>query len=81
MTTPINLVVAMLAAVVSLAWAGLRAQKALHMLQLDSYASDRFLRWLAAEPARRLIDWPSGLCQLAFLAAALVRPEGLFNAA
>jgi UDP-N-acetylmuramoyl-tripeptide--D-alanyl-D-alanine ligase len=79
MTMPINLVVAVLTAVVSLAWAGLRAQKALHMLQLDSYANDRFLRWLAAEPARRLIDWPSGLCQLAFLAVALVQPEGLFN--
>jgi UDP-N-acetylmuramoyl-tripeptide--D-alanyl-D-alanine ligase len=80
MTMPINLGVALLIAIVSLAWAGLRAQKALHMLQLDSYANDRFLRWLAVEPARRLIDWPSGLCQLVFLAVALVQPEGLFNA-
>jgi UDP-N-acetylmuramoyl-tripeptide--D-alanyl-D-alanine ligase len=80
MTMPINLVVAMLTVIVSLAWAGMRAQKALHMLQLDSYANDRFLQWLAAEPARRLIDWPSGLCQLVFLAVALVQPEGLFNA-
>jgi UDP-N-acetylmuramoyl-tripeptide--D-alanyl-D-alanine ligase len=80
MTMPINLGIALLTAIVSLAWAGLRAQKALHMLQLDSYANDRFLRWLAVEPARRLLDWPSGLCQFVFLAVALVQPEGLFNA-
>jgi UDP-N-acetylmuramoyl-tripeptide--D-alanyl-D-alanine ligase len=80
MTMPINLGVATLTAIVNLAWAGLRAQKALHMLQLDSYANDRFLRWLAVDPARRLIDWPSGLCQLVFLALALVQPEGLVNA-
>jgi UDP-N-acetylmuramoyl-tripeptide--D-alanyl-D-alanine ligase len=80
MTMPITLGVALLTAIVSLAWAGLRAQKALHMLQLDSYANGRFLRWLAVEPARRLIDWPSALCQLVFLAVAVVQPEGLFNA-
>jgi UDP-N-acetylmuramoyl-tripeptide--D-alanyl-D-alanine ligase len=80
MTMPINLVVAILAVAVSLTWAGTRARNALHMLQLDSYANDRFLQWLAAQPARRLLDRPSGLLQVLFLALALVQPMGLFSA-
>lgn len=80
MSLLINLVVAALAVVVSLAWAAMRAQKALHMLQLDSYANDRFLQWLAAQPARRLIDLPSGLCQVVFLIVALAQPTSFFNA-
>src|SRR5919199_4734784 len=79
MTLPINLVVATLAVVVSLAWAGRRAQQALHMLQLDSYGNDRFLQWLAAQPGRRLVDPLSGLCQAGFLVAALVQPTRPFN--
>jgi UDP-N-acetylmuramoyl-tripeptide--D-alanyl-D-alanine ligase len=79
MTLPINLVVAILAVIVSLAWAGVRAHKALHMLQLDSYGNDRFLQWLAAQPGRRLVDLPSGLCHVGFLLAALMQPTRLFS--
>jgi UDP-N-acetylmuramoyl-tripeptide--D-alanyl-D-alanine ligase len=43
-----------LALVVSLAWGARRAVRALHMLQLDSYANDRLLRWLGAAPGTRL---------------------------
>jgi UDP-N-acetylmuramoyl-tripeptide--D-alanyl-D-alanine ligase len=79
MTLLINLVVTTLAVVVSLAWAGMRAQKALHMLQLDSYGNDRFLQWLAAQPRRRLVDLPSSLCHVGFLVLALMQPTRLFN--
>jgi UDP-N-acetylmuramoyl-tripeptide--D-alanyl-D-alanine ligase len=79
MNALINPVVATLAVVVSLAWAGLRSQKAVHMLQLDSYANDRFLQWLAARPGRRLVDWPPALCQVVFMAGALVLPARFFS--
>ncbi len=81
MTLPIDLAVTVLAVVVSLVWAGMRAQKALHMLQLDSYANDRFLQWLAAQPARRLIDLPSALGHVVFLIVALVQPARLVSPA
>ena len=35
-----------------------RAKRYLHMLQLDSYANLRLLRWIAARPAHRLLDLP-----------------------
>jgi UDP-N-acetylmuramoyl-tripeptide--D-alanyl-D-alanine ligase len=77
MTSPIDIVVAALAVVVSLGWACMRAQKALHMLQLDSYANARFVRWLAAQPHTRLIDLASGLCHAVFLVVALAQPSTL----
>ena len=80
MTLPINLVVVTLAVVVSLLWAGVRAQRAVHMLQLDSYANRRFLQWLTAQLAGRLIDWPSAISQVLFLAVALVLPTTLVSA-
>jgi UDP-N-acetylmuramoyl-tripeptide--D-alanyl-D-alanine ligase len=80
MTLLIDLVVTALAVVVSLAWACMRAQKALHMLQLDSYANDRLLRWLAARPHTRLLALPSGCCHAVFLVVALVQLPTLLNA-
>ena len=74
-------IVASLAVAVSLGWAFLRIQKALHMLQLDSYANDRLVQWLMAQPLSRLIERPSGLCHVGFLAMALVLPTTLVNAA
>jgi UDP-N-acetylmuramoyl-tripeptide--D-alanyl-D-alanine ligase len=79
MNPPLNIVVVLLASAVSLGWALMRAQKTLHMLQLDSYANDRLLLWLKAEPLNRLIELPSGLCHVAFLALALVLPTTLIS--
>src|SRR5919108_4375216 len=81
MNLPLNLIVITLAIAVSLGWAFLRTQRALHMLQLDSYANDRLLQWLMAEPRRRLLEVPAGLCHGLFLTVALVLPVGLVNGA
>ena len=51
MNVPLNLIGLALAMLVTLGWASLRTQRALHMLQLDSYANHRLLQWLMAEPA------------------------------
>src|ERR687887_793935 len=75
----VNLIITSLVVGLSLAWAVLRAVKAVHMLQLDSYANDRFLRWLAAQPWRRAIDLPSGLCQAIFMAAIAIPPRPLVS--
>jgi UDP-N-acetylmuramoyl-tripeptide--D-alanyl-D-alanine ligase len=77
----LTIAVVSLAVAVSLGWAFLRIWKALHMLQLDSYANDRLLQWLMAQPLSRLIELPSGLCHVGFLALALVLPTRLVNAA
>jgi len=75
----VNLIITSLVVGLSLAWAALRAVKAVHMLQLDSYANDRFLHWLAAQPSRRAIDLPSGLCQAIFMAAIALPPRPLVS--
>jgi UDP-N-acetylmuramoyl-tripeptide--D-alanyl-D-alanine ligase len=75
MTVPLNLVVIAWAVAVSLGWAFWRTQRALHMLQLDSYANGRLLQWLTAQPRSRLIDLPSGLCHVVFLGLVLVLPR------
>jgi UDP-N-acetylmuramoyl-tripeptide--D-alanyl-D-alanine ligase len=80
MSLLLNLVVTSAAVAVSLGWALLRIQKALHMLQLDSYANDRLVQWLTAQPLSRLIELPSGLCHVVFLALGLVLPTTLINA-
>jgi UDP-N-acetylmuramoyl-tripeptide--D-alanyl-D-alanine ligase len=80
MNSWLNIVVASLAVVVSLGWAFMRMQRALHMLQLDSYANDRLGQWLTTHPLSRLIELPSGLCHAVFLAMALVLPTTLVNA-
>jgi UDP-N-acetylmuramoyl-tripeptide--D-alanyl-D-alanine ligase len=74
MNVPLNLVVVAWAVAVSLGWAFWRMQRALHMLQLDSYANERLLQWLTAQPLSRLIDLPSGLCHVVFLGLVLVLP-------
>jgi UDP-N-acetylmuramoyl-tripeptide--D-alanyl-D-alanine ligase len=66
---------------VTLAWAAWRARTAVHMLQLDSYANDRFLPWLMAQPLRRLFNLASGICHVVFLGLALLLPEPLISAA
>src|SRR5919109_1926880 len=81
MNLPLNLIVVTFAIAVSLSWAFLRTQRALHMLQLDSYANARLVQWLLAEPRRRLIEVPSGLCHGLFLAMALVLPVGFVDGA
>jgi UDP-N-acetylmuramoyl-tripeptide--D-alanyl-D-alanine ligase len=55
--------------------------KALHLLQLDSYANARFWQWLAADPWGRLIAWPSALCHVLFLTVALLQPTSLLTPA
>jgi UDP-N-acetylmuramoyl-tripeptide--D-alanyl-D-alanine ligase len=50
-----------LSLLVVMAWSGLRVVRALHMLQLDSYANVRLLAWLWAVPGRRFIDARAGL--------------------
>jgi UDP-N-acetylmuramoyl-tripeptide--D-alanyl-D-alanine ligase len=70
-----------LAMAVTLGWACLRTQRALHMLQLDSYANHRLVQWLMAEPRNRLIELRSGLCHVVFLALALVLPPGFIDGA
>jgi UDP-N-acetylmuramoyl-tripeptide--D-alanyl-D-alanine ligase len=80
MSQLLNLMVTSAAVAVSLGWALWRTQRALHMLQLDSYASDRLVQWLAARPLSRLIELPSGLCHVMFLALALAVPATLVNA-
>ncbi|MEE8304867.1 MAG: hypothetical protein V3S24_20800, partial [Candidatus Tectomicrobia bacterium] len=48
---------------VTIAWGGLRSVRTLHMLQLDSYLNVRLLKWLWANPLRRLFDaHPALLC-------------------
>jgi UDP-N-acetylmuramoyl-tripeptide--D-alanyl-D-alanine ligase len=74
-----NITIASLAIAVTLGWAYWRMQKTLHMLQLDSYANDRLLQWLAAQPLSRLIELPSGLCHVVFLTMTLVVPTRLVN--
>jgi UDP-N-acetylmuramoyl-tripeptide--D-alanyl-D-alanine ligase len=79
MSPLLNIVVILLAGAVSLAWAFMRVERALHMLQLDSYANDRLLQWVKAQPLRRLIELPSGLCHVAFLVLASVLPTTLVS--
>ena len=50
----VHLLLVVLVGGVTLAWAAVRGARALHLLQLDSYANDRFWQWLAADPWRRL---------------------------
>jgi len=50
------------------------------MLQLDSYANDRLLQWLITELRNRLIELPSGLCHVVFLAMVLLLPTTLVYA-
>src|SRR5262245_1303562 len=80
MSPLLNTVVVSLAIAVTLAWACWRIQRALHMLQLDSYANDRLLHWLTAHPLSRLAELPSALCHTVFLAMALVLPTTFVNA-
>ncbi len=48
---------------VTIALGGLRSVRTLHMLQLDSYLNVRLLKWLWANPLRRLFDaHPALLC-------------------
>lgn len=61
-----------LALLVAVVWSGLRCAHALHMLQLDSYANSRLLRWLWAAPSDRLIEWRSGLCLVGLFVAHVV---------
>jgi UDP-N-acetylmuramoyl-tripeptide--D-alanyl-D-alanine ligase len=79
MTTLLTIIVVALAMALTLGWAFWRLQMALHMLQLDSYANNRLLRWLISRPMGRLIDLPSGLCHVVFLTMALVVPTRLVN--
>jgi UDP-N-acetylmuramoyl-tripeptide--D-alanyl-D-alanine ligase len=81
MNLPLNLAVVVLAIAVTLGWALLRTRRALHMLQLDSYANDRLLQWLAAQPRSRLLEVPSGLCHGLFLIMTIVLPTGFVNGA
>src|ERR671922_2853337 len=81
MNLPLNLIVVTSAIAVSLGWAFLRTQRALHMLQLDSYANTRLVQWLMAKPRSRLIEVPSGLCHVLFLTMGLVLPTGFVNGA
>ena len=81
MNLPLILIVVALAITVTLGWALLRTQRALHMLQLDSYANHRLVHWLVAQPRNRLIEVPSGLCQVLFLIMTLVLPTGSINGA
>src|SRR5215813_4409240 len=81
MNVPLHLVVSAWVIAVTLGWALFRTQRALHMLQLDSYANHRLVQWLMAEPRRRLLEVPSGLCHGLFLIIALVLPPGLVNRA
>jgi UDP-N-acetylmuramoyl-tripeptide--D-alanyl-D-alanine ligase len=50
------LVTVVLALLVALWWGGVRCVHALHMLQLDSYANARLLKWLWTGPSDRLLD-------------------------
>jgi UDP-N-acetylmuramoyl-tripeptide--D-alanyl-D-alanine ligase len=75
----VNIIVVSLVIAVTLGWAFWRIQKALHMLQLDSYANDRLLQWLAAQPTSRLLEWSSGLCHVVFLTMVLVVPTRFVN--
>jgi len=61
MMSLLNAAVISLVLAMTLGWAVWRSQQALHMLQLDSYANDRLLKWLMAQPLRRLIELPAGL--------------------
>jgi UDP-N-acetylmuramoyl-tripeptide--D-alanyl-D-alanine ligase len=70
----LNGLIVALAAGVNLGWMAARAVKALHLLQLDNYANDHFARWLLERPSRRLVEPFSGLCHVAFAAAALLLP-------
>ena len=81
MNLPLNLIVVALAITVTLGWAFFRTQRALHMLQLDSYANHRLVQWLMAQPRNRLIEVPSGLCQVLFLIMTLVLPTGFVDGA
>jgi UDP-N-acetylmuramoyl-tripeptide--D-alanyl-D-alanine ligase len=81
MNVPLHLVAVALAIAVTLGWALFRTQRALHMLQLDSYANYRLVQWLMAEPRGRLIEVPSGLCHGLFLTLALLLPPGLVDGA
>src|SRR5215813_9010400 len=80
MNLPLNLGIVALTLAVTLGWALLRIQRALHMLQLDSYANDRLLQWLITELRNRLIELPSGLCHVVFLAMVLLLPTTLVYA-
>src|SRR5262245_11386890 len=75
----LNLIVVALAIAVTLGWAFWRIQRALHMLQLDSYANHRLVQWLIAQPRHRLMEVPSGLCHVLFLTMTLVLPTGLVD--
>jgi UDP-N-acetylmuramoyl-tripeptide--D-alanyl-D-alanine ligase len=80
MSQLLDLVVTSAAVAVSLGWAVWRTQRALHMLQLDSYANDRLVQWLTARPLSRLSEFPAGLCHVMFLALALAVPTTLVDA-
>jgi UDP-N-acetylmuramoyl-tripeptide--D-alanyl-D-alanine ligase len=75
----LNAAVVSLVLAMTLGWSVWRSQQPLHMLQLDSYANDRLLKWLMAQPLRRLIELPAGLCHVAFLIMTLVVPTRLVN--
>jgi UDP-N-acetylmuramoyl-tripeptide--D-alanyl-D-alanine ligase len=79
MNQRLDLIVVSLAMAVSLGWACMRTQRALHMLQLDSYANNRLLQWVKAQPLSRLVELHSGLCHIAFLVLALVLPTTLVS--
>ena len=79
MSLALNLIVVALAIMVTLGWAFFRTQRALHMLQLDSYANHRLVQWLQAQPRSRLLEVPSGLCQVLFLSLTLVLPTGFVD--
>ena len=79
MSLPLDLIVVALAIMVTVGWAFFRTQRALHMLQLDSYANHRLVQWLLAQPRSRLLEAPSGLCQVLFLSLALVLPTGFVD--
>jgi UDP-N-acetylmuramoyl-tripeptide--D-alanyl-D-alanine ligase len=81
MNLPLNIAIVVLAIAVTLGWALLRTRRALHMLQLDSYANHRLLQWLMAQPRSRLLEVPSGLCHGLFLAMTLVLPAGFVTGA
>ena len=75
----LDIVVVCVVIAVTLGWAYWRILKTLHMLQLDSYANDRLLQWLAAQPMNRLIELPSGLCHVVFLTMAVMVPTRLVD--
>ncbi|MGQ4807920.1 UDP-N-acetylmuramoyl-tripeptide--D-alanyl-D-alanine ligase [Candidatus Entotheonellaceae bacterium PAL068K] len=62
----------LLALLVATLWSVVRCVHALHMLQLDSYANARLLRWLWTQPSRRLIEGPLSLVLLGLCGVSLL---------